>query len=217
MSKIKLPHWDLTPIFPSTESSEYREALSSIATLSSRVKEQVNSHAPLYDIIMTLNELESVQSTLNAYTSALLTTDTSNPAYIKAVGEVENASLLKSEAENLFALEIGSFKAEFEDVRLSEYRYFLEHTLEDSMHRMTLAEESLADDLARSGADAWARLFDTVSSSISDGEKTVIQLRNDANSADRELEEPHTRDRRNFGRSMQRPLLVHLMELRVPY
>lgn len=187
MSKSALPHWDLSPIYPSVTSDEFRSALSSLSVLSDKLRGQIKAASPLYEVIQTINTLESTYVTLSAYTSCLLSTDTSNGVYIKAASDVENASLAVDEALQLFTSAIASYEKEFSDPRLSDYRFFLEHTLEESRHQMSLAEEALAADLARSGANAWSRLFDSVTSSIGDGEKTVIQLRNDANSPDREL------------------------------
>ncbi len=187
MSELCLPRWDLTPIFPGVSSIEFRSALDSLAPLSARLISEVKEKAPLSKCLSTLNEISIIHTTLMAYTNALLSVDTSNTDYIKAVGDVESAALACDEAENVFISALSSYEAEFDDPEVKPFRYLLEHMLEESQHKMSLAEEALASDLARSGADAWARLFDSVSSSIGDGEKTVIQLRNDAYSPDREL------------------------------
>ena len=76
---------------------------------------------------------------------------------------------------------------------LSGYRSILEETRLFQQRQLTLAEESLAADLARSGADAWSRLHETVSSTLhatwdpKTGEtKNVVELRAIAYDADRD-------------------------------
>ena len=77
---------------------------------------------------------------------------------------------------------------------LERYRHFIDEQLYFQQHQMSAAEESVAADLMRSGANAWSRLFQAVSSTAdvewdrSSGErKTVTELRGLAFSPDREV------------------------------
>ena len=185
MNNRTLPHWDLTPVYKGVDTPDFTGDLEKVSLLCTRVCDDIRAHKPLYDIIMGINEVMGIYWTLSAYSNAVLSTDTSNGAYIKAVGQVEDAGLKFIEMENLFTVSIASFRDEFSDPRLKDYSYILDRYLTDSTHMMSLAEEALASDLARSGVGAFERLYDAVSSTIGADGKTVIQLRNDATNPDR--------------------------------
>ena len=187
MSNNNLPHWDLTPIYKGVDTPDFLADLEKVVTLSNKLKSDIEEHKPLFDVITLLNEIITIGWTLNSYANAILTTDTSNGAYIKAVGNVEEALLKFKEADDLFVSKIKDYQNEFSDPRLKQYSYILNEYLEDSNHQMSLAEEALASDLARSGVGAFERLYDSVSSSICDNDKTVIQLRNDATNPNRDI------------------------------
>ena len=187
MNNRTLPHWDLTPVYKGVDTPDFTGDLEKVSLLCTRVCDDIRAHKPLYDIIMGINEVMGIYWTLSAYSNAVLSTDTSNGAYIKAVGQVEDAGLKFIGMENLFTVSIASFRDEFSDPRLKDYSYILDRYLTDSTHMMSLAEEALASDLARSGVGAFERLYDAVSSTIGTDGKTVIQLRNDATNPDREV------------------------------
>ncbi len=184
MNTSKLPHWDLAPIFSSEK--EFEKALKEVSSLCARAKEQLEKHAPLATVIETLNGIYSIYNTICSYAEANLSTDTTNALFIKEQGQADELGLEVNEISTLFNAKIESYRDEFSDPSLSEYSYFLEHTLMESEHQMGIVEENLAADLMRSGSDAFERLYDTVSSTVGNGEKTVIQLRGDATDADRE-------------------------------
>ena len=89
MNNKNLPHWDLTPIYMGVDTPDFLEDIEKVVTLSNKLKSDVEEHKPLFDVITSLNEIITIGWTLNSYANAILTTDTSNGAYIKAVGSVE--------------------------------------------------------------------------------------------------------------------------------
>ena len=184
---MKLPRWDLSPIYKSTESEDYLASLNSISQLSEELTKLLNSHDNLYSVIEVYNELYLHISTLNSYVNALISTDTSNPTYIKALSVLEEKLLAANAVEVLLLSNIQSYKDEFNDPRLAEYKYLLEEMLENSTHIMSIEEENLASDLARSGVSAFEKLYDSVSSSIGVDGKSVINLRSDASNPDRAI------------------------------
>ncbi|MFW5995482.1 MAG: M3 family oligoendopeptidase [Spirochaetia bacterium] len=99
------------------------------------------------------------------------------------------------------------------DEKLSAYRFFLEEELENQQHQMTASEEALAADLGRSGADAWSRLQDSVSSTLSvlwdeqTGEtKTVVELRSLAHDPDRSIRRHAWKRELDAWKQMETPL-----------
>ena len=182
-----LPEWDLSTIFSSVHGDDFNAALSSVSSLCSSVRKMIEESRPLGEVIDVYNRLLAVYETLGSYTGALYTTDTSNPEYVRAIGNVEAHSTEVSECENLFLSFLMERKDEINSPELKDYAYVLSHMLEDGRHRMSIAEESLAADLARSGSSAFSRLFDALTSSMNDDGRTLTQLRSDAYSPDRNV------------------------------
>ena len=182
-----LPEWDLSTIFSSVDGDDFKTALSSVSSLCSSVRKMIEESRPLGEVIDVYNRLLAVYETLGSYTGALYTTDTSNPEYVRAIGNVEAHSTEVSECENLFLSFLMERKDEINSPELKDYAYVLSHMIEDGRHRMSIAEESLAADLARSGSSAFSRLFDALTSSMNDDGRTLTQLRSDAYSPDRNV------------------------------
>lgn len=188
--------WDLTPIYPGCDSKEFADDLKRVVDLAAQLTTQIASadsdvKTCIESYELMLDYLENIE----AYSSACLSTDTGNPLYLNAVGKVEQASLAVSNIEVRF---LGLLAARREEIEtrtgeggdLASYRFPLFELLEQQRHRMTSELEDLANNLARSGTDAFARLQEAMGSSISidwgDGTtKTVVELRNEAYSADR--------------------------------
>lgn len=180
----KLPHWDLTPIYPSVESKEFLSDLASIAEASSCLDGMISSGA-LYDIVMLLDRTDALISNTSSYCYALLSTDTSNPSYIGALDKVENASIRFRNAYSRFVAALPMMKDRFSDPRLKDYGYVLSEMLAEAEHLMSGKEEELANELLRVSAGQWSRLQEAVTSSIGEGGKTLIELRGLASDPDR--------------------------------
>ena len=182
-----LPCWDLSPVFSSPDGDDFRQALSSVSDLCSSLSSRLSKGCSIASVLDDYNRLLATYETLGAYSSCLLTTDTTCEAYVKAVTDVESHSVAMAQVENLFLQNLVGHEDEIHGEGLRAYSYVLGYMLEDARHRMSLAEETLAADLARSGSSAFERLFDTMTSSIADEGRTLTQLRGDATSPDREV------------------------------
>ncbi|WP_320128125.1 M3 family oligoendopeptidase [uncultured Sphaerochaeta sp.] len=195
-----LPRWDLSPIYPAADSSEFTTDLKKVVSLSKTLEERLAF--PSVDILEAVKLYELIldyYENLNAYSSCCLSTDTSNPIFLKAVNQVAEMSLsvqhldvvmlnfLSREKTKVFALAQ-------EGKPLASYRYVLGELLERQEHLLSPQMEDLAADLNRSGTEAFSRLQEALSSSVSiewEGKtsKTVIELRNEAFNADRAIRE----------------------------
>ena len=151
------------------------------------MKKMIEDSRPLGEVIDVYNRLLAVYETLGSYTGALYTTDTSNPEYVRAIGHVWSHSEEGSACENHLLCVLMERKDEISSPELKDYAYVLAHMIEDGRHRMRIAEERLAVDLARSGSSAFSRLFDALTSSMNDDGRTLTQLRSDAYSPDRNV------------------------------
>lgn len=187
MNENSLPVWDLSTIFSSPDGDDFKETLASIGMLCEKMKCQMRDGESLSSLISTYNELISRDETLSAYAEALLSTDTSNELYNRIQCEVEAMGVTVSEVDNLFLVYLRERQAEIASAENAQYRYVLEHMKRDACHRMSLPEETLASDLARSGSSAFARLFEAVTSSINYEGKTLTELRSDATAPERAL------------------------------
>lgn len=193
-----LPAWDLTPIYPACDSKEFLADLGTAIADARALEESLTAGS--IDLKQSIQQYELVLDyleNLHAYSSACLTTDTSNPLFLKAVSQVEEASLAVQHLQVLFLNYLAKRSDEVarrtgEGGDLHSYRFPLSELLEDQKHQMAPEMEDLASDLARSGTDAFSRLQEAMGSSIHTNWdektiKTVVQLRSEATNADRTI------------------------------
>lgn len=189
-----IPRWDLSPIYPALDSEQFRHDLKEVVRLSNELENNlVSATCDIAEAVYAYERVLDYLENLSAYTSCLLTTETGNPAYLKAVNQVEEEALVVQRLEVVF---INFLKQNEDEVKslskdggaLASYRYVLGELLEEQEHLMTPEMENLASDLARSGTDAFSRLQEAISSSASsEDDKTVVQLRNEAFHQDRSV------------------------------
>ena len=184
MNEAKLPRWDLSPIYPGVDSKAFLDDLAQVDLLCKELSGSLQT-ASLKDLIAIINDLESIIGTIDPYASALLSTDTANPAYIAAVGKAEKACVAFSNAMTEFTAECAKREKEFDDPALADYRLFLSEVLETSRHMMSQKEEALANEMLLVSAKQWSHLQEAVTSSIASGDKTLIDLRGCASHPDR--------------------------------
>ena len=186
MEKDLLPHWDLSEIYPSPESGEFKADLKKVYELRDEIMENLEDFS-IKKLIDLLNDSASLCSNLSAYSSALLSTDTSNSTYLKAVGETEDAEIAYEEAYQAFIRSASKRSDEFSSEDLEDYKLFLSEIITLSTHQMCDAEERLASQFLKVSASSWERLQEAITSSASDDGKTLIELRALASHPDREV------------------------------
>lgn len=186
------PRWDLSPIYPSLTSEHYAYDLKEVVSLANTLeKELATPSCDITEAVYSYERILDYLENLNAYSSCLLTTETGNPAYLKAVNRLEEEALVVQRLEVLFINFLKEHEKEVslltkEGEPLASYRYVLGELLEEQEHLMAPELENLASDLARSGTDAFSRLQEAISSSaVGEGGKTVVSLRNEAFHQDR--------------------------------
>ncbi len=200
------PRWDLNSIYPGIASEKFAADLVALEAHIVQLEELIAACEPTRawceDVIILYAEMRSYAAELANYAQVCYTVETQNPAILAAVDKVEAfgpklntigvmlASAFASIEDSLEAL-----KAESE--LLASHAYFIEKLLLDHKHLMSSAEEALAADLGRSGANAWSRLQETLiaGTSIAWGEadeepsfgesKTINELRSMAMDPDR--------------------------------
>lgn len=170
---MNLPHWSLSNIYPSVDSAEFRNDLEKVKELSSLLEKECS--LAVYD------ELSAIVINLDAYVNALLSTDSDNAEYLKALSLVEDALVVFNKAEDEFVRAIGKTKEEADEP------LFAREARISSRHLMGKEEEALAAELSRSNESAWSRLQEQLASCIKDGEKTLTELRSLAFCSDRSI------------------------------
>lgn len=185
----KLPKWNMDSIYKGPESEEFLSDIEKSKKLSAALIESAKRKDSILSLIESADYLKALATTYSAYASALLTTDTQSPVFIKAVSLAEDGESIVSDALSKLVYYLKDRKDEFDDVNLEPYKLFLHEVDVESSHQMSLAEESLANDMMRVSASSWERLQASVTSSISDGDKTLIELRALATNSDRSVRE----------------------------
>ncbi len=190
MSESELPRWSLEGIYPSVDSVEFDRDIKRLYDIVSEIES--NGKDPDYSLkrLLSLNDLgEAYVSNLMAYTEALLSTDTSNNAYLKAFSRAEDVAMDYLSAQDIIVENVARREGEFGSPDLEEYALTLKEIMEKSRHQMSLEEERLAKEMLKVSSSAWSRLQSSITSSIEKDGKTLNELRALAFSEDRSVRE----------------------------
>ncbi len=228
----KLPTWDLSPIFSGYDSDEYKAAKAKVSSLASQALEFFETSAVaaegedaaawLKRALAINEELGILCETLSAYTYARFSTDTRDPVAMAELNAVEELQLPAKKVDVLFRNALAARKASIEkalaaDSSLAPYVFLVREELFFQSRQMQPDLEDLAEDLGRSGADAWSRLQESVSSNASavwdeatGARKTVIELRNLAFDQDRSVREKAFKLELSVWKSVEIPMAAAL-------
>jgi pepF/M3 family oligoendopeptidase len=206
-----LPVWDLNSVFPDFGSEKYLAAKSRAAGLSAEALEFYRTSQnpfPGEDVAVWLkkalalnDELGSLMETLSAYTYARFSTATRDPGAMAELNAVEALMLPAKRVDVLYKNALAARRNAIEELIAADtffepYAFLLKEELFFQSRQMSPEMEDLAEDLGRSGADAWSRLQEAISSNASTvwdeargQRKTLIELRNLAFDPDRRVRE----------------------------
>ncbi|WP_337844154.1 M3 family oligoendopeptidase [Thermus sp.] len=170
--------WDLTPLFPSLESPEFRKAWEGLRGRIGALGALLEKGAPLAEVLAALDGIYEEATPLQAYLYARFTADTADEAASAKLSEFQVLLLdLKRLAPRLtrrLALE--------DPEEAGPYRILVEEARLQALHLMPEGEETLAAELSLSGREAWGKLHESLTSQITaqvDGEELPItQVRN---------------------------------------
>ena len=183
MSKVleALPHWDVTPYFPSIESKEFQnafdEVIASIAQLEKHFDElgicpsrkTDNAQNVLENSIIQINKLEEKLRLVNAYIYTFITTDSKDEKAQALLSQLQMHMAQLSKLETrwiswLSSVSLDELKAKSEIIDQHEYVLSKKQTI--AAHLMTPPEEDLAADMNLTGGSAWGRLHGNLTSQI---------------------------------------------------
>lgn len=215
MSNEVPPRWILDSIFPGLESREFAAAKAELSAQAELFRDHLRRARPvdrpsyldwLEKSISSLNKLTALGTELMSYLYCLYSTDTQNGEVMSQMNAVEAQLVPVKAVESLFRKKLLTFSRKFGSdagssgttssgvppTSLAPYEFFIQESLQFAKRQMSPAEEELAAELNRSGAEAWGRLQEVLTSSMTrtwdDGStKTLVDLRSLAYHEDRKV------------------------------
>ena len=208
-----LPHWDMTVVYPSLDSTEFDAGFRSIV-------EDITALARLFDdyaidrrepaslddaaihafetVLDRYNAVLAAVQTLAAYINAFVTTNSRDDLAQARRSELQERTVLLAKLGTRFTAWIGSLDVDALIARAPlarDHEYALRRAQESARHLMSSAEEALAAELNPSGGGAWGRLHGNVTSQLvipveQDGrtqELPMSAVRNLASDPDRDV------------------------------
>lgn len=225
------PRWNLSSIYQELLGAGYKadtkKLSAAIDELSAAIEgDRDNIAGWTAKCIEAYNRADELYANLISYVYAVFSTDTQNAAATKEMNRLEELALpLKSAlvsfrnklAEVADFVKQEDFRDELAEILGERYDYFLDEQLKIQAKQMSPVEEDLAEDLARSGGNAWTRQHEAISSILTatwdeeTGEqKTVNQLRALAFNPDRDIREKAYRLELEAWKRMEIPLSYSL-------
>lgn len=192
-----IPHWDLSNVYPSLESSEFEAAIlkikSQVDTMEQFFFEKIktsDTKTPIQELSKTVadalnqfNILYEQAGTIRSYIHSFVATNSRNKLAMKKMSEFEQVGIRIQNLSTKFQAWVGNLAPVLDAViPINEttrlHAFSLKDSAEQSLFMMSEAEEALATDLNLSGAGAWSKLQGTVTSQLSvDFELDGIQQR----------------------------------------
>ena len=183
---ISAPRWDLTNVYPSLESKEFKNAikkykklLDELEVLFGKKLNKANSKTDpkqlgklLGESVDRFNALFELSGTINPFIYSFVTTDSRNKDAMRALSEFEQMSVQASMLNTKFQAWVGKLgkaalkKAVKTNPSAQSHAFALNETAEQSVYMMSEAEEGLATELSLSGGNAFGKLQGTVTSQL---------------------------------------------------
>ncbi len=181
----KLPHWDMSIIYPSLESPEFAQAftgvvntINDLGTLfdAHNIKEQTaltvdaSVISTFETIVEHYNATADMVRTVGVYISCIVSTDSRNDLAQAKMSELRQALVLFSQLGTRFTAWIGSLDVEAliaQSTVARDHAHALRNAKIEATHLMSPAEETLASELNTTGGSAWSKLHGNITSQLS--------------------------------------------------
>jgi pepF/M3 family oligoendopeptidase len=183
---VSAPRWDLSNVYPSLESEEFKAAVEDykkqVASLEKFFKSKLSKAdtktkakdlAPLVGkAIDQINKIQMLSSTIVPFIYSYVTTDSRDKLAMKTLSEFEQASLPMNQLMTQFTAWLGKIAPKLDKVvanheAAAAHAFMLREAAEQSKYLMSDAEEALAAELSLSGGNAFGKLQGTVTSQLS--------------------------------------------------
>jgi pepF/M3 family oligoendopeptidase len=183
---VSAPHWDLSNVYPSLESDEFKAAVedyqkqvSSFEKFFKSKLSKATAKTKAGDLaflvgkaIDQINRIQTLTATIDPFIKSYTTTDSRNKTAMKALSEFEQAKLPMSQLLTRFTAWLGAISPKLDQVvkanrSAKAHEFMLREAAEQSQYLMSDAEEALAAELSLSGGNAFQKLQGTVTSQLS--------------------------------------------------
>ncbi len=183
---VSAPHWDVTNIYPSLESREFKAAVEDykkqVAALEKFFKTKLSKTnekstaktlAPLAgQAIDRMNKINTLSSTIVPFIYAFVATDSRDKVAMRAMSEFEQASLPMTKLSVQFEAWVGRIAPKLDKVvkankLAAAHKFMLKESAEQSKYLMSETEEGLSAEMSLSGGNAFEKLQGTVTSQLS--------------------------------------------------
>ncbi len=185
-----LPRWDLSNVYPSLDSDQFRKAMSDLTrqvdeldayldehhvsrgtSNKSRTTDQAAAKPVIDGFVDRANSTLRLYSTINAFVASYVTTDSFNTTAKRLESELEMIGVRLRKQEVRFRGWIGTLGDSLSAVLATDgvaknHAFYLRETAQQSRYMMSDPEESLAAELELSGSNAWSKLQGTVCSQL---------------------------------------------------
>jgi len=183
---VSATRWDLTNVYPSLESKEFKKAVKKYKSLLDEMEvffkkaSKADSKTDpkklgklLGESVDRFNALFELSGTINPYIYSFISTDSRNKTAMRILSEFEQISVQASVLNTKFQAWVGTLgkpaikKAAKTNPSAKAHEFALNEAAEQSKYLMSEAEEVLAAELTLSGGNAFGKLQGTVTSQLS--------------------------------------------------
>jgi oligoendopeptidase F len=182
---ISAPRWDLSNVYPSLESKEFKAAIEDykkqVAALERFFKNKLSkadARAKVKDLaplvgkaIDQINKIQTLSATIVPFIYSYVSTDSRDKLAMKTLSEFEQASLPMNQLMTRFTAWLGKVGPKLDQVTRNNksaaaHAFMLREAAEQSKYLMSEAEEALAAEMSLSGGNAFEKLQGTVTSQL---------------------------------------------------
>ena len=175
----------MTNIYKSFDDTAYEGDIKDYLAICAELKTLLSKgrKEALEETVQLLGRAMDLMENLFSYAYAVFSVDTGDARALKEVSRLDEAHQKLSECFVLFNILVKKHKKDIPALLkkspiLSERAQFIMDSLKEADHQMSEAEEALAQEMKAAGGDAWGRLQEAVSSSLSGDGKSITELRN---------------------------------------
>jgi oligoendopeptidase F len=183
------PRWDLSNVYPSLDSSEFKKANQKLVKMVDELDEYIAAHnidpskpveesdplklaETIEGFLDRFNTAHSLSETLRFYIGSFTSTDSYNDDALKAMSEWQKITVrLKLHRQTLFKGWVGKLGDQLPKIlkhsqTAQAHAFYLTESVQQSQYLMSAPEEELAGELSLSGIRGWEKLQETITSQL---------------------------------------------------
>ena len=185
MTDSNIPIWDLGNVYPSLDSQELVSSINFVDEKIDFLDKYLSSHISVENLNLSKQEIANIigesldqfnliyksAGTIRAYLSSFISTDSRNKIAMKKMSEFEQIILKIQMLITKFHAWIGKNSEELDEIiplnkTALTHKFAVMEAGSQSRYLMSELEENLASDLEISGAGAWGKLQNTLTSQL---------------------------------------------------